>query len=325
MEKYTVKVLLVDDIEANLISFHAILRKLDIKIYEASSGNEALKIIMKENIDIVLLDVQMPDINGFEVAKLIRANPSTLSIPIIFITASNQNDDYMFKGYELGCVDYLYKPINSELLKSKVEVFVKMQLQTKIIEFKSNELEKKIIELERVEEELFKVTCTDQLTGIKNRRGFADILDSTFRRAIRNSSSISLLMLDVDNFKNFNDEYGHPEGDVCLQKVARSIDDTLLRPYDVVARYGGEEFVVILPETDLEGSFRVAEEIRGNIEDMHIQNSIDGKIGNLTVSVGIASIVPVSDDEKDKLLQWADESMYIAKEEGRNRCCKHEN
>jgi len=324
MEEFTIKILIVDDIEANLFSFRAVLAREGLQIFEANNGNTALKILMKEDIDIVLMDVQMPDINGFEVAQLMRENIRTMNIPIIFITAINKEERYMFKGYELGAVDYLYKPISNELLRSKVKVFVKLQLQSKIIEAKSNELKIKIEELEKAEKELYRITRTDQLTGVLNRRAIDESLDLIWRRAIRNKSSVTLLMIDIDNFKNYNDTYGHVEGDVCLRKVARMIADTLLRPYDIAARFGGEEFIVLLPETDVIGGKKVAEQIRKNVENMSIENSIEGDSGIVTISIGLAGIVPVSNDEKEMLLQCADEAMYRAKGSGKNRCLVYE-
>lgn len=317
----SVKILIVDDVEANLLSFKAILARPGLELYEANSGSLALKILMKEEIDIILLDVQMPDINGFEVAQLMRENIRTMSIPIIFITANDKEEHYMFKGYELGAVDYLYKPISNRLLKSKVKVFVQLQLQNKIIESKSKALEIKVIELEKVKKELHRLTRTDQLTGIMNRRGFDETIDLIWRRAIRMKSPLTLLMIDIDNFKNYNDVHGHLEGDYCLKKVASAIDEILLRPYDEVARYGGEEFIVILPESESSGGEKIAESIRLTIEKLKLENNIDGKENIVTVSIGISTVIPTIGDMKLTLINNSDEAMYEAKESGRNKYC----
>lgn len=319
MEKIVTNILIVDDVEANLISLRAILKSPELVIHEADSGNAALKILMKEDIDMVLLDVQMPDINGFEVAELMRAHDKTKDIPIIFITAINKEDSYVFKGYELGAVDYLYKPINSDILRSKVNVFVKLQVQAKIIEARTEELKRKIVRLEEAEKELHKLTRTDQLTGISNRRGFDENLELEWRRAIRNESVITLLLIDIDYFKNFNDTYGHVEGDECLRKVAESISQSLHRPFDHVARYGGEEFAVLLPETDTEGGLRIAETIRKDVENLKIENKLEGLSEVVTISIGIASMKPTLDSKLDEFVEKADCAMYESKLSGRNK------
>jgi len=323
MDRYLTKILIVDDVEANLISLRAILKNPELIIYEAESGHKALKILIQEDIDIVLLDVQMPDINGFEVAELMRDNIKTKDIPIIFITAINKEESYMFKGYELGAVDYLHKPINSDILRSKVNVFVKLQVQSKIIEARTEELRKKIVLLEKAEKELYKLTRMDQLTGINNRRGFDENVELEWRRAIRNNISLTLLMIDIDYFKNFNDTYGHVEGDECIRKVATSISNSLKRPFDHAARYGGEEFAVLLPETDVIGGEKIAETIRKNIEDLKIENKLEGLSEVVTVSIGVASITPTSESQKDELIEKSDGAMYEAKVNGRNRTCTY--
>ncbi|MCH4887883.1 diguanylate cyclase [Acidaminobacter sp. JC074] len=320
MKDIITNVLIVDDIEANRISFKAVINAPNIRLFEAKNGGECLKILMRESIDLVLLDIQMPDITGFEVAELMRENDRTKDIPIIFITAINKEEEYVFKGYELGAVDYLYKPIKKEILKSKVNVFVKLHVQAKVIEKKSEELEKKILDLEEAEKELLKLTQMDQLTGIKNRRAFDETLNKEGRRAIRRKTSLTLLMIDIDYFKNYNDTYGHVEGDECLKRVAACISKTLNRPFDLAARYGGEEFAVLLPDIELDGGVEVAERIRQNIEDLQIENFREGKPEVITVSIGIASVLPIIDEEVDQLVEYADEALYRAKEEGRNRC-----
>lgn len=319
MDKYLTKILIVDDIQANLISLRAILKNPDWVIYEASSGNSALKLLMQEDIDIVLLDVQMPDINGFEVAELMRDNIKTHDIPIIFITAINKDESYMFKGYELGAVDYLHKPINSDILRSKVNVFVKLQLQAKVIEARTIELQNKVALLEKAEKELHKLTRTDQLTGISNRRAFDENLELEWRRAIRNKSQLSLLLIDIDFFKNFNDTYGHVEGDTCLREVACAILGALNRPFDHVARYGGEEFAVLLPETDVEGGKVIAEHVRKTIEDLQIENKLEGKSNVVTVSLGLNCEQPTNDSSLEMFVQKADSAMYESKLTGRNK------
>jgi len=199
VSNYGTNILIVDDTKANLISLEAILEGENLNIVAASNGNDALKTLLKQKIDIVLLDVQMPGMNGFEVAELMRANNKTKDIPIIFITAINKEEEYIFKGYELGAVDYLYKPISNEILKSKVKVFVKLNEQTKIIEEKTKTLEEKIIQLELVEKKLNHLIRIDELTGVFNRRAFGEIVELEWARTIRSNGFFSALMIDIEN------------------------------------------------------------------------------------------------------------------------------
>jgi diguanylate cyclase (GGDEF)-like protein len=319
VSNYGTNILIVDDTKANLISLEAILEGENLNIVAASNGNDALKTLLKQEIDIVLLDVQMPGMNGFEVAELMRANNKTKDIPIIFITAINKEEEYIFKGYELGAVDYLYKPISNEILKSKVKVFVKLNEQTKIIEEKTKTLEEKIIQLELVEKKLNHLVRIDELTGVFNRRAFGEIFKLEWARTIRSNGFFSALMIDIDNFKNFNDTYGHIEGDDCLKSVAQTIDKTLRRITDQVARLGGEEFIVLLPETDSDGAEIIAEEIRKNIENLEIPNEGIDTSKFVTVSIGISSVVPTRDIEKKGFIDCADKALYIAKKNGKNR------
>ena len=321
MINHRTNILIVDDTRANLISLEAILEGEDLNVITVSNGNDALKILLKGKIDIILLDVQMPGMNGFEVAELMRANNKTKDIPIIFITAINKEEEYIFKGYELGAVDYLYKPISNEILRSKVKVFIKLNEQAKIIEEKTKALEEKIIQLELVEKQLNHLIRIDELTGVYNRRAFEEIFDLEWARTIRSRGCFSVLMIDIDNFKIFNDTYGHLKGDNCLKNIAKIIERTLKRITDKVARLGGEEFVVLLPETDTKGAQLIAEEIRKNIEDLKIVNEEVETYEFVTVSIGISSIIPTKFIDKNEFIDQADKALYTAKKNGRNMVC----
>lgn len=318
MENTITTILIVDDTKANLIALEALLDCKTKRLILANSGNEALKILLKEKIDLVLLDVQMPGMNGFEVAEIMRSNKETKSIPIIFATAINKEEKYIFKGYELGAVDYIYKPISNEILRSKVNVFVKLNEQSKIIIDKTVALERTIVELKLAEKKLIYFARMDDLTGILNRRGFEAEYELEWARAIRHKRVISVLMIDIDDFKLFNDTNGHLEGDLCLKKVATAIEMSLGRTSDVVARFGGEEFVVILPETDLEGGKTMAENIRKNIENLKIKNETEDDVSFITASIGISAIIPTNESNKVDLLDQADKALYIAKKGGKN-------
>lgn len=318
MINHSTNILIVDDTKANLISLEAILEGEDLNVMTVSNGNDALKILLKGKIDIILLDVQMPGMNGFEVAELMRANNKTKNIPIIFITAINKEEEYIFKGYELGAVDYLYKPISNEILKSKVKVFIKLNEQAKIIEEKTKALEEKIVQLELTEKKLNRLIRIDELTGVYNRRAFEEIFDLEWARTIRSNGYFSALMIDIDNFKIFNDTYGHLVGDECLKNIAKIIEKTLRRITDKVARLGGEEFVVLLPETDSKGAELIAEEIRKNIEYLEIVNEGVETSEFVTVSIGISSVKPTRFMEKKGFIDCADKALYTAKKNGRN-------
>ncbi|MDM8533120.1 diguanylate cyclase [Clostridiaceae bacterium HSG29] len=317
--EYISTVLIVDDTEANLIALSALLESEDVNVLQARSGNEALKIILTNKIDIILLDVQMPDMDGFEVAEILRGNNKTKTIPIIFITAISKEEEYIFKGYELGAVDYLYKPIRNELLKSKIKVFLRLNKQAKIIEEKNSKLEMIINELKEKKDEISRLARLDGLTGVFNRRVFDENFGNEWARCFRNKKYLSVIMIDIDFFKQYNDTYGHLVGDDALILVAKEIVKTVGRSYDEVFRYGGEEFVVLLPNTDYQGAIFIAENIRKNIEKLEIEHRNSEIAKYLTVSLGISTCVPSDNIEKMTLLDIADNMLYDAKRSGRNR------
>lgn len=319
MGDYIAKILIVDDIEANLVALKAILKSENTQVFAAGSGNQALKILLEEQIDIVLLDVQMPNMNGFEVAELMRSNSRTRDIPIIFVTAINKEEKYIFRGYELGAVDYIYKPVNNEILKSKVHVFIRLNEQKRIIEEKTKALKEKIELLEIAEKKLSQLARIDDLTGSLNRRGFEEEFHREWSRSILYRSFFSLIMIDIDDFKKYNDTYGHVEGDKCLIQVAKAIGKSLRRPFDEVARYGGEEFVVLLPETNQEGALTVAEHIRSSIEALKIKNQDAHVATYVTVSLGVVTTIPHMGQDKEELLHRADQALYEAKDNGKNQ------
>jgi len=198
-------------------------------------------------------------------------------------------------------------------------VFVKLNEQTKIIEEKTRALEEKIIQLELVEKKLNHLVRIDELTGVFNRRAFEEMFNLEWARTIRSNGSFSALMIDIDNFKNFNDTYGHLKGDECLKDVAKIIEKTLRRVTDEVARLGGEEFIVLLPETDSEGAELIAEEIRKNVEGLQIVNEGVDTSKFVTVSIGVSSVTPTRFVEKKEVIDCADKALYIAKKNGKNR------
>lgn len=319
-EKILAKILLVDDRPENLYALEKILQKLDCEVYKAYSGNEALSLSIRHDFALILLDVNMPDMDGFEVADLLRGNDTTAHVPIIFVTAISKEEKYVFRGYEAGAVDYLMKPVDTDILISKVRVFLELDLKRKELEAVKAKLEEHVIRLQEASD-------TDGLTLIANRRCFDRTLDKEFQRLKRHIDEasdrkcLSLILLDVDYFKKYNDCYGHLEGDHCLREVAKALSRAVYRPGDLVARYGGEEFVVLLPMTPLSDAVQVAERIRLEVEQLNLLHATSDVSPVVTVSLGVASLEPTEGNDADMLIRQADQALYQAKMAGRNRVC----
>jgi diguanylate cyclase (GGDEF)-like protein len=223
----------------------------------------------------------------------LKSEKRTKHVPVIFITARSENEDEM-KGLEVGAVDYIRKPFNQAVVKARVKAHLELKMHRDKLEL-------------------------DGLTGIPNRRRFDEYIETEWRMASRENSNISLIMIDIDYFKNFNDGYGHLSGDECLKKVAATLAKSVNRPMDFVARYGGEEFACILPGTDLNGAIYIAETMKKNIERLTITHDYS-LIGNyLTISLGVATIVPSMHFSYNVLIEGADEALFMAKKSGRNR------
>nr|WP_321469043.1 diguanylate cyclase [uncultured Desulfobulbus sp.] len=322
----TTKILIVDDRPENLLTLESLLDCPNLEVIKAQSGEEALGLTLEHDLALVLLDVKMPGMDGYEVAELMRSSRKTKGIPIIFVTAERQCDHLLFKGYESGAVDYLFKPLNPVVLKSKVAVFIELFRQRRELQQITVELDLKVAELEDMQqqleetnEQLLLLSVTDGLTGLLNRRQFDKILKDEWRRSFRTKKQLSLMILDIDHFKAFNDTYGHATGDECLKQVARTIAEKARREVDKVARIGGEEFGVILPETDPSGCYHVAERIRQEIEKLAIEHTGSATSAVVTVSIGIAGQVAEDLDATPRtLFLAADQALYRAKEKGRN-------
>ncbi len=317
-----INILVVDDRPENLMVMESLLEDLPCKIVKAESGNEALGKLLMHDFALVLLDVQMPEMDGFETAELMRGSERTKRIPIIFVTALSDEQISIFKGYELGAVDYLFKPIDPYIIKSKVKVFIELYKQKKQLESQAMQLEEKLNELIALREANFKLeslTNLDPLTGIANRRSFDQYLGMMWGNSLREKGYISVIMIDIDNFKAYNDNYGHLQGDECLKRVAQVLVSSLKRPLDFVARYGGEEFIAVLPNTDTEGAVALAEVLRYNIELLNIPHEFSKTARSVTISLGVASIVPTAILNIIELIQHADQALYKSKQQGRNQ------
>jgi diguanylate cyclase (GGDEF)-like protein len=318
-------ILIVDDRKENLLTLESLLDSPDLQLVRAESGNEALAKILDYEFALILMDVRMPGMDGYETAELMRGSARSRSIPIIFVTAARMDREHMFKGYDSGAVDYLFKPLEPQILKRKVGIFLELHRQRQQLEEKTRQLDAKVLELEVLHKELEEkneklelLSSLDGLTGLFNRRYFDDNLLKEWKQASRDNTPLSLLIVDIDYFKNYNDCYGHLEGDICLRKVAQALYEALLRPTDIVARYGGEEFTAILPNTGSDGAIKVAQRMMDHVVQLDIVHKESSVAEMVTVSIGASSVFPTGKLAVTSLLNRADKALYEAKEQGRN-------
>ncbi|WP_137939939.1 diguanylate cyclase [Chitinivorax sp. B] len=290
-------ILIVDDEPANIEALASSLEEL-YEVQFALSGQEALaRARMSPQPDLILLDVIMPEMDGFAICRLLKVDRRTVDIPVIFVTAL-ANPDEEAKGFDCGAVDFIIKPFKDVVVQARV---------------------RNHLEIKRTRELLQRLAVTDSLTGLANRRHFEDALAHEVNRQRRRRGDLALVLIDVDFFKQYNDYYGHPAGDYILKTLAEALSSTLRRPADLIARIGGEEFACLLPETELAGAMAVAERIRSNIEALampHIHSSVAPYV---TVSLGVAIVDSAEPDASAKLYKLADAQLYKAKQRGRNR------
>lgn len=299
------KILVVDDTPANLVAMRRLLAKMNCVVIEAASGNEALSACLDHEFALILLDVQMPEMDGFEVASLLSDNAETRDIPIIFVTAAYKDDLNRMQGYEVGAVDYIAKPINEFILLSKVKVFL--------------DLHRIRCALQAAELRARHQATHDPLTGLPNRMLFGDRLRSGVERARRENSLLALIYVDIDRFKPVNDRYGHMAGDELLKAIAVRLSG-LFRAVDTSARLGGDEFAVILQSVS---SAEQAQQLCIRIGDemaRPFQLQVPGHDGPLTVEVGASlgmAIYPDDATQTDELIRLADAQMYRNKQSAR--------
>ena len=298
-------VLIVDDLSSNLKVVGGILDRVGYSTTFATSGPQALERIQKSQPDLILLDLFMPGMDGLEVCKKIKAFSDYREIPIIFLTASNEQKA-VIEAFEQGAVDYIIKPFNSAELLARVKIHLELK-------HTRDKLQQTLLELN-------KLATTDPLTGVPNRRHWFSLAEQEFKRVCRSGSPLSVFMIDVDHFKQINDNYGHGIGDETLKAIAQTVQN-LLRKIDCFGRFGGEEFVACLPDTQIESAWEVAKIICRTIANSTLkfeENTID-----ITVSIGLSTYE--SDDTSiDDILMRADEALYEAKRQGRNRAIAYE-
>lgn len=321
------KILVVDDTPANLVAMRRLLADCGAQLIEANSGNEALALCLDHRFALILLDVNMPDMDGFEVVQLLAETDQLRDTPVIFVTAAYVDDMNRLKGYRFGAVDYIAKPVNDVILQSKVRVFLELysaraQLQTAMDELsaRNRQLVDEVAERERAEAQVRHQATHDMLTGLPNRALFHDRLRTAIQRVPRHGSGFALALLDVDGFKQVNDQHGHPAGDALLIAIAERLRQHL-RVNDSVARLGGDEFALILEDINDTGALLDLCRTIGAMlaEPYPLQGRNGDFIANVSASIGITyHHDKLGNDEA--LIQAADRALYQAKEGGKNRC-----
>ncbi|KPN90555.1 diguanylate cyclase [Pseudomonas nunensis] len=292
------KLLIVDDQPTNIRVLHELFRE-DCDVFMATSGEQAISVCQTQLPDLILLDVVMEDMDGHEVCRRLKSDPATQGIPIIFITAQQQESDEVL-GLELGAVDFISKPINTTIVRARVRTHLTLKLQSDLLR---------------------SMALIDGLTGVANRRKFNEDISADWRLCFREQKPLSLILVDVDFFKRYNDRYGHQAGDGCLKSVAQALAETVRRPYDLIARYGGEEFACVLPNTPLTGAVDIAEKMQKRVRALGIEHAASDVDRVVTISLGVATLTPTGELGFESLIDAADKQLYAAKNAGRARVC----
>lgn len=292
--KKTPLILITDDNPNNIKVAGSTIATIGYKIAIAQSGKDAIEFARKKQPDLIILDIMMADMDGFTVCRKLKEDIETVDIPVIFLTAKNDNETIR-KGFEIGAVDFITKPFNTHELLARVKVHAELQQHKKALK---------------------RLASIDELTGLDNRRVFFEKATNELLRVERYKRSLSVMLYDIDNFKRINDTYGHPFGDVVLRHVAEITKQTF-REVDMFGRIGGEEFAVMVPETNLEGAITAAERFRKAIEELEIKAE-NGDIVKLTISLGV-SMYPSNGCDLLTLIKAADIALYQAKHNGKNQ------
>lgn len=304
-------VLIVDDSPTIRTALRGLVEKMGHSVIEVEDGSEALQIYRRDRPDLVLIDVMMPVMDGYEAARQMREIRPDEWVPIIFLSSKEADQD-LDRAIEAGGDDYLVKPVSFVVLNAKIRALQRIEsTRVKLLETSR--------ELAAANRELENLSRQDSLTGIANRRYFDSYLLSEVKRASRDREPLSLILADVDNFKAYNDCYGHQAGDDCLRHVATALKSVGKRPADLAARYGGEEFAMVLPGTTVEGAVDVAKSLVRTVEGMSIPHARSGVSNTVSLSQGIASMIPAHDTTPEAIIELADQALYQAKQQGRNR------
>lgn len=305
------KILIIDDTAANIQIMHAVLGTT-YQTFFATNGREGIKMARQELPDLILLDVTMPEMDGYEVCRELKAEALTRRIPVIFITTMSEVEDEM-KGLELGAIDYITKPFSPPIVTARIKNHLELKHYRDLLEKATIELDKKNMALNLLARE-------DALTGLANRRHFNEVLESEIKRAVRSRQFVSLILCDVDFFKSYNDHYGHVAGDKCLQVIGQLLLQTLKRrASDLPARYGGEEFAIIIPDTPPGKAGFLAEKLRQGMVAQALPHAFSAAAEVVTLSFGVVEAQPQQERNAEWYIKEADKALYQAKESGRNR------
>lgn len=324
------KIILVDDDQDSCLLIKTFLGSIYHKddIVEFFSGKAALdyfkldtQTASTQGADLILLDVLMPGLNGIEVCALIKANSAFDDVPVLMVTASNELE-FLADSFEAGAIDFINKPIRKIELLARVRSALRLRNEVMMRRLREQELIELNLTLKQNNLMLEQLAIFDKLTGIHNRGHLDWVLSRDWANAQRNQTPLSLMMIDIDYFKLFNDAYGHLGGDECLRQVAQTLQARLKRKNDFIGRYGGEEFMVILPGVDHHDAMQLAETFRMDVHALNIPHKQSKNAQVVTISLGISTLTHFNDnDHSDFLIHCADQALYQAKDSGRNRVC----
>lgn len=289
-------ILVVEDDEINLTVLASSLNDM-CKVLVAKTGEKALALVKEQEPDLILLDINLPDMTGYDVCRAVKNNAYTKSIPIVFVTGDDSEQAELY-GLQLGALDYLRKPYQVDLMKARISNLLDLKHKTDLLEMYAN---------------------IDGLTNIPNRRSFDRNLADEWSHAQRKGRTMGLILLDIDYFKQYNDHYGHAIGDSCLKRVAGCIQLLARRSSDHVARFGGEEFAILVRDCERNDIKLLAEKVRAGVQRLNIPHAKSSIGSEVTVSLGGAVMVPYRDDAPNTLIVAADENLYKAKKRGRNQ------
>jgi two-component system cell cycle response regulator len=290
------KILLVDDYPGNLDALTTVLQEF-YDVYTASNGKEAIDLALNNEFDLIMLDVVMPEMDGYEVCRHLKEHDQTNDTPVIFLTGKTHIQDEA-RGLDLGATDYISKPFSLAVVMARVRNHMaEVRYRKKLKSF----------------------SYIDGLTNLPNRRQFDEVMQKEWKRAVREGTEISVILIDIDNFKLYNDYYGHVAGDECLRKIGAALGSCRRRATDFVGRYGGEEFVAILPNTDADGALHMTHEMLEAVRGLRIPHEFNPHDGIVTVSLGVATSSPTIEDSPEALVDEADKRLYEAKQAGRNQ------